>query len=96
MEYQKSCDSSTPDMAKAIQTFQNNLVSKFTPEAYNTMRRYLETMPDLKNAINLQLRNQKYSNAGLTVARKAVSKRGDFRDKLSVLAVSCFVHGVKY
>ena len=89
MEYQKYCMSTTPDVTKANQIFQASIVTKFTPEAYNTLRRYLESMPDIKNAINLQLRAQKFTNAGVSVSRKAVGKHGgDFREKIGTLAVS--------
>lgn len=87
MEYQKYCMSTTPDLAKANQIFQSSVVSKFTPEAYNTLRRYMATMPDMKNVINLQLRAQKFTSAGVTVARKAVGEHGDFREKIGILAV---------
>lgn len=86
LEYQKYCMSTTSDATKANQMFQSSVVTKFTPEAYNTLRRYMETMPDMKNVINLQLRAQKFTSAGVTVARKAVAKRGDFREKISILA----------
>jgi hypothetical protein len=79
--------STTSDAAKANQIFQSSVVTKFTPEAYNTLRRYMETMPDMKNVINLQLRAQKFTGAGVTVARKAVTNSGDFREKISILAV---------
>ena len=81
--------STTPDINKANQIFQASLVTKFTPEAYNTLRRYLESMPDLKNAINLQIRAQKFTSAGVSISRKAVGKHGgDFREKITTLAVS--------
>ncbi len=80
--------STTPDATKANQIFQSSVVTKFTPEAYNTLRRYMGTMPDLKNVINLQLRAQKFTSAGVSVARKAVGKQGgDFREKINTLAV---------
>jgi hypothetical protein len=91
MEYQKHCSVATSDVTKANQTFMATVVSKFTPEAYNTLRVYMGTMPDMKNVINLQLRAQKFTNAGVTMARKALEKKGDSREKLSILAV-CQIH----
>lgn len=88
MEYQKACLASTPDVTKANQQFLTSVVTKFTPEAYNTMRKYLGTMPELSNVISLQNRAQKFQSAGVTVARKALAQKGDFREKLGILAVS--------
>jgi len=66
--------------------FQSAVVTKFTPEAYNTLKRFWGTSPETKNDINLQLRAQKFTSAGVTVARRAVAKKGDFREKISVLS----------
>ena len=87
MEYQKSCLASTPDAAKGNQTFMGNVVTKFSPEAFHTLRRYLGTMPDVKNFINLQLRAQKFTDAGVSMARRAFEKKGNPREKQSILAV---------
>ena len=87
MEYQKSCLASTPDAAKGNQTFMGTVVTKFTPEAFHTLRRYLGTMPDVKNFINLQLRAQKFTDAGVSMARRAFEKKGNSREKQSILAV---------
>jgi hypothetical protein len=87
MEYQKHCLGATPDAAKGNQTFMATVTSKFTPEAFHTLRRYMGTMPDVKNVINLQLRGQKFTDAGITMARRALEKKGDPREKHSILAV---------
>jgi vacuolar protein sorting-associated protein 16 len=86
MEYQKYCRSQNPDPSKANQIFQSAVVSKFTPEAFNTLRRYWGTNPETKNDVNLLLRAQKFTSAGVTVARRAIGKKGDFREKISVLS----------
>ena len=87
MEYQKSCLASTPDAAKGNQAFMGTVVTKFTPEGFHTLRRYFGTMPDVKNFINLQLRAQKFTDAGVSMARRAFEKKGDNREKQAILAV---------
>jgi hypothetical protein len=87
MEYQKSCLASTPDAAKGNQAFMGTVVTKFTPEGFHTLRRYFSTMPDVKNFINLQLRAQKFTDAGVSMARRAFEKKGDNREKQAILAV---------
>jgi vacuolar protein sorting-associated protein 16 len=86
MEYHKYCRSQNPDPAKSNQIFQSTVVSKFTPEAYNTLRRFFGTNPETKSDINLQLRAQKFTSAGVAVARRAIGTKGDFREKISVLS----------
>lgn len=63
------------------------VVTKFTPEGFHTLRRYFGTMPDVKNFINLQLRAQKFTDAGVSMARRAFDKKGDNREKQAILAV---------
>jgi hypothetical protein len=87
MEYQKYCMVATPDAAKANQTFLGTVVTKFTPEGFHTLRRYLGTMPDVKNVINLHLRAQKFTDAGVTMARRAFEKKGDSHVKQNTLKV---------
>jgi hypothetical protein len=87
MEYQKSCLAGTPDAVKGNQAFMGTVVAKFTPEGFHTLRRYLGTMPDVKNVINLLLRAQKFTDAGVTMARRAFEKKGDAREKHVILAV---------
>ena len=94
MEFQKHCLAATPDAAKGNQTFMATVASKFTPEAFHTLRRYMGTMPDVKNVINLQLRGQKFTDAGITMARRALEKKGDPREKLTLLAVRKVCHSV--
>jgi hypothetical protein len=94
MEYQKYCHKQNQDPAKANQIFQASVVTKFTPEAYNTLRRFFGMSPETKNDINLQLRAQKFTSAGVTVARRAIGKKGDFREKISILSEASKVFGM--
>ena len=48
-------------------------------------------MPEVKNVLNLQLRSQKFVDAGMTMARRAVEKKSDPREKHSTLAVSAWL-----
>lgn len=79
---------STNDTARANQAFTSTVATKFTKEAFHTLRRYLSTLPDAKEALNLQLRAQKFTDAGVTMARRALDDRKDTREKQSILAVS--------
>ena len=88
MAYQKYCYLSTQDTARANQTFMGTVTTKFTKEAFNTLRRYMSTLPDMKEVLNLQLRAQEFTDAGMTMARRALDKRKDTRERLSILAVS--------
>lgn len=88
MAYQKFCYMSTQDVNRANQTFMNTVTVKFTKEAFHTLRRYMSTLPDAKEVLNLQLRAQKFTDAGVTMARRALDKRKDTRERLSILAVS--------
>jgi hypothetical protein len=44
-------------------------------------------MSDVKNVISLQLRAQKFTDAGVTMARRALDKKKDTRERHSILAV---------
>ena len=87
MEYQKHCLASTPDAAKATQAFMATVAAKFTQEAFHTLRQYLSTTPDVKNEINLLLRAQKFTDAGMTMTKRALATKGDAREKHTVLSV---------
>ncbi|KAL3924107.1 MAG: hypothetical protein SGILL_001250 [Bacillariaceae sp.] len=86
LEYQKHCTNQTPDPVKANQAFMNAVVSKFTPEAYHTLKKYLESMPDVKNEISLQVRAQKFTDAGITIGRRALETNIESRGKQAMLA----------
>jgi hypothetical protein len=92
MEYQKHCFASTPDAAKASHAFMATVASKFTPEAFHTLRRYLSTSPDVKNEINLLLRAQKFTDAGMTMTKRALTSKGDAREKHTILMVRSTCH----
>lgn len=81
---------STQDPGKANQAFLGTVTTKFTKEAFHTLRRYMETMPEIKNVVNLQLRAQKFTDAGVTMARRALETKRDSREKQTMLAVCEF------
>jgi vacuolar protein sorting-associated protein 16 len=95
MEFQKHCFDGNPDAAKANQTFISSVVTKFTPEGFHTLRRYLGTRPDVKNTIQLQLRAQKFADAGIVTARRALeeSKR-EQQDKSTMLKEASRIFGM--
>jgi hypothetical protein len=78
----------TKDVAKAQATILSTVVSKFTTEAFHTLRRYLQSSGDMSSLLSLLLKAQRYSDAGLAMGRKA-TKTDDFREKQGMLAV-CF------
>jgi hypothetical protein len=87
MEYQKYCMTSSGAHDKANQTFMAIVTTKFTKEAFHTLRKYMGTMQDIKNVINLQLRAQKFTDAGVSMARRALEQKRDSRERQSILAV---------
>merc|ERR1711935_750572 len=78
----------TQDTGRANQQFMGTVTTKFTKEAFHTLRRYMSTLSDVKDVINLQLRAQKFTDAGVTMARRALDKRKDTRERLDILAES--------
>lgn len=93
MEFEKSCRTSTTDVSAAQSTFLGTVVTKFTPEGFHVLRRYLQTTTDIKSVTNLLLRAQRFSNAGVVMAQRALSEH-DFREKQGLLAVSCSDVGI--
>lgn len=89
MEYEKSAlrSPSATDVSKGQAMFLNMVVAKFTPEAFQTLRRYLGTTPDAKSVTNLLLRAQKFTDAGAAMAIRALGEH-DHREKQGILAVS--------
>jgi vacuolar protein sorting-associated protein 16 len=85
MEYRKHCMNQYPDPVKANQAFMNAVVTKFTPESYHALRRYMGTMPDPKNEISLQIRGQKFVDAGMTIAKRALEGNTESRGKQAML-----------
>lgn len=94
MEYEKQCMSSTTrtDVSKAQATFLSTVVGKFTPEAFNMLRRYLKTTPDTKMVTSLLLRAQKFTEAGSAVALRALFE-DDVREKQGMLAEASRIFG---
>lgn len=75
------------DASRAQATFLATVVSKFTPEAFHTLRRYLETTGDIRSLTALLLKAQRFSDTGMAIAAKAL-KAEDFREKQGMLSVS--------
>jgi len=78
--------SSASDVSQAQATFLGTVVSKFTPEAFHTLRRYLGTTSDVASVTNLLLRAQKFTDAGAAMAIRALGE-SDMREKQGILAV---------
>jgi hypothetical protein len=89
MDYERFCVSTAPsnDVSKAQSAFLGTVVSKFTPEAFHTLRRYLATTMDVKSVTNLLLRAQKFTDAGSAMAERAI-RENDAREKQGMLGVS--------
>jgi vacuolar protein sorting-associated protein 16 len=87
MEYEKSCMGAplAGDAAKAQSAFFATVASKFTPEAFHMLRRYLLAVNTVvKDAANLLLRAQRFTDAGSTIALRAV-KLSDPRERTGML-----------
>ena len=66
----------------------STVTSKLTVEGYNTLKRYLDTLPDDKAAMNLVLRQQKSLESGSMVAKKATTTDADPQEVSRLLKVS--------
>jgi vacuolar protein sorting-associated protein 16 len=88
VEYQRSCllSVSPSEIAKAQATFLSTVVSKFTPEAFHTLRRYLQATGDIKSLSSLLLKAQRAADAGCAIATRAL-EQDDFREKQGMLSV---------
>jgi hypothetical protein len=82
---------SSTDVSKAHATFLAAVVAKFTPESFHTLRRYLQSTGDIKSLTALLLKAQRFSDAGIAMAAKAL-KAEDFREKQGMLSVSKCKH----
>lgn len=93
MEFERACLSVAPpgDIPKAQAAFLGTVVSKFTPEAFHTLRRYLGTTADAKAVTSLLVRAQKFNDAGAAMSQRALREH-DPREKQGVLAVR--LHGM--
>lgn len=89
MEYEKTCMVTINDPAKAQATFLSTVVTKFTREGFNMLRRYYSTLSDVKHLMNLQLRAQKFTDAGAAMAARSLQtdSKEDAREKQAMLAV---------
>lgn len=96
MEYEKTCMSTIHDPAKAQATFMSTVVSKFTREGFNMMRRYYSTLSDVKNLMNLQLRAQKFTDAGAAMAARSLraDNKEDARERQAMLAEAARIFGL--
>lgn len=90
MDYERSCLSNSNDVSKAQAAFLGIVVSKFTPEGFHTLRRYLQTNSDIKSVTNLLIRAQQYAAAGTAMAQRALQEH-DVREKQGLLAVSIII-----
>lgn len=89
MEFERACMLAVPatDAAKAQASFLATVVSKFTTEAFHTLRRYLQTTGEIKSLTALLMKAQRFSDAGIAMAITAL-KAEDFREKQGMLSVS--------
>jgi len=75
MEYEKSCTSQMMQQQHLNTNFQQNfihtVITKFTHEAFHSLRRYLMTLSDVQGVKELLRNANKNSDAGLAIARKA-------------------------
>jgi vacuolar protein sorting-associated protein 16 len=96
LEYERTCmasAASASDVSKAQSAFYGTVVSKFTPETFHTLRQYLECISDVKTVANLLLRAQKFSQAGATLALRAMLEQ-DTREKQGMLSEASRVFGL--
>ena len=75
----------------AQSSFYGMVITKFTPEGFNTLRTYLETTADIKNVVNLLLRANRFVDAGLEMAGSAMDNSLDQPEKQSKLMVRCML-----
>lgn len=87
MEFEKACMASASDVTKGQSAFLSTVIGKFTAEGFNTLRRYLETMPDVKSNMNLLLRAQKSIEAGSVIAKRSLDQDTELGEKLKLLGV---------
>lgn len=96
MEYEKTCMTSISDPGKAQATFLSTVVSKFTKEGFNMIRRYYGTMSDVKHLINLLLRAQKFTDAGAAIAARALAldSKEDPRERQAMMQEASRIFGL--
>lgn len=89
LDYERVCllsATNANEIAKAQATFLATVVSKFTTEAFHTLRRYLQSTGDTKSLLSLLLKAQRFTDAGIAVGSKAL-QTDDFRKKQGMLSV---------
>lgn len=86
IKFRKHCMTQYQDHVKSNQAFMTTVVTKYSQEAYNMLRRYTTTMFDVKNEISLLIRRQKVVDAGISIARRAISGDSESREKQAILA----------
>jgi hypothetical protein len=88
MEYERACmvAAGVSDVAKGRTTFVSTVVSKFTGEAFHSLRRYQQITSDVKSVTSLLLRAQKFADAGEAMAKHAMQE-DDMREKQGMLGV---------
>jgi hypothetical protein len=86
IQYRKHCMSQYQDALKANQAFLTTVVTKFPRESYNALRKYSGTMIDVKQEISLQIRRQKFVDAGITLAKRALDGKTESRGKQAILS----------
>lgn len=106
MEFNRSCEARADAAAaagageaavkEARGQFLSTVVTKFPPEAVNLLRQYYGSDPDVKYAMNLLLRHQKFISAGTFMARRALEKLAakDPKERLSLLKEASRVFGL--
>ena len=75
MEYERSCTAghSGGDASATQAAFFATVASKFTPEGFHMLRRYLLAgSTNIKDVANLLLRAQRFTDAGSTIALRAI------------------------
>jgi len=94
MQYRKHCMAQYQDSVKGGQAFVTNVATKFPRESYNAVRKYSGTTVDAKQEINLQLRRQKFTDAGVTLAKRALDGKTESRGKQAVLSEASKIFGM--
>mmetsp|Transcript_15939 Transcript_15939/g.36638 ORF Transcript_15939/g.36638 Transcript_15939/m.36638 type:complete len:286 (-) Transcript_15939:566-1423(-) len=85
MEFEKSNMASTDDVSTRQSSFLGTAISKFTTEGVNTLRRYLDSMPDSQGVMKLYMKAYRYLDAGSAVAKQAMEKQDDTKEGKKLL-----------
>ena len=93
MDFQRECLNENPDVGKAQAAFITAVATKFTPEAFHTVKRYLEIREDHKSLALLLARSQRFGAAGGSLLSRAL-KEEDSREKQGILSEASRVFGL--